>query len=815
MRRITKTILLVLLPMAVLLWSSHLQAHEQSQIEPPTETKKELSEPVAHLEEVIPLAAALSGRLVVLEKKIEGMLDLSSVERECAEVEVDLMDPARQLQQLKESKDYRFTKLAKLKQKLEQEKARIEEISNPLEKSIRLLDTWRKDWLAEQKHWDALESSLFKEGTLNQLKPIFLKAQGTIRKALDLITPKLEIMFSVQEKGSLIQEKIDALSAELDSFISVKRRSVLLDPSPPMLSPRYFSQFSNELWYAVQKSVDEILWPDRQFFDRMGWVILFHAFLSLVVIIAVYRNRQSLTNTERWCFLGQNPFSTGLFFGTIATFPFYFYWGIPETWRLLNSIIGVTSFVLLVVALIQKSWKRQFIYGIAVVIIGIRLMYTVNLPLPLFRLCTVLIASIGFLFCLRWARESTRLKESNIYSWLLRLSSLFFLFTIIAELWGKEGLAEYLFSSWIYSISLVLAFGLFSYLIRGGLEWVFHTSPLRRGKSLYGETSIIIHRVAFLLDFTLWGFVVFPTLLVIWGVYTNLAVAMEGLLTLGFNLGTQRISVGLVIFAAGIFYGSYLLSLTFQKLLMKEVLVKHRVEWGVRVSIGRLIHYTLVFVGFLLALFILGFRFTELTILLSAFGVGIGFGLQSIVNNFISGLILLFERPVRVGDTIELGGNWAEIKRIGLRSTTVQTFDQADVILPNADLVTNQVTNWTLSNRQARLIVPVGVAYGSDVILVMETLTSCARKNSKVAQTPPPQVLFLGFGANSLDFELRVWVVDVGERLTVKSELHQEIDRSFREAGIVIAFPQRDVHLDGTKPLEIRMVTEKPIADKE
>jgi len=244
------------------------------------------------------------------------------------------------------------------------------------------------------------------------------------------------------------------------------------------------------------------------------------------------------------------------------------------------------------------------------------------------------------------------------------------------------------------------------------------------------------------------------------------------------------------------------------------VLVRRRVEWGVRVSIGRLVHYTLVFVGFLLALFILGFKFTELTILLSAFGVGIGFGLQSIVNNFISGLILLFERPVRVGDTIELGGNWAEIKRIGLRSTTVQTFDQADVILPNADLVTNQVTNWTLSNRQARLIVPVGVAYGSDVALVMETLTTCARENSKVAQTPPPQVLFLGFGASSLDFELRVWVLDVGERLSVKSELHQGVDRSFREAGIVIAFPQRDVHLNGTKPLEIRMVSEKPITDK-
>jgi small-conductance mechanosensitive channel len=196
-----------------------------------------------------------------------------------------------------------------------------------------------------------------------------------------------------------------------------------------------------------------------------------------------------------------------------------------------------------------------------------------------------------------------------------------------------------------------------------------------------------------------------------------------------------------------------------------------------------------------LAISILGFEITKLTIMLSALGVGIGFGLQGVVNNFVSGLILLFERPVRVGDYIELGGTWCEIKRIGLRATTVQTFDQADVIIPNADLVINQVTNWTLSNRRARLIIPVGVAYGSDVPLVIETLMACVDGHSTVANTPAPQVLFLSFGESSLDFELRVWILDVDQRLTTQSELHQEIDRRFREAKIEIAFPQRDLHL--------------------
>ena len=253
-------------------------------------------------------------------------------------------------------------------------------------------------------------------------------------------------------------------------------------------------------------------------------------------------------------------------------------------------------------------------------------------------------------------------------------------------------------------------------------------------KLLHSDTDAIIRRVARFIDVVIWGLVLLPSILTIWGVYDNLEEATKGLLALGFNLGSQRISVGLLIVSAGILYGSFLVSWILQKLLMDEVLVRRRVERGVRLSIGRLVHYVLIFVGFLLALSTLGFEFTKLTIMLSALGVGIGFGLQGVVNNFVSGLILLFERPVRVGDTIEIGGKWAEIKRIGLRATTVQTFDQADVIIPNADLVTNQVTNWTLSNRRVRLTIPVGVAYGSDVPLVMETLMACAKANPKVAK---------------------------------------------------------------------------------
>ena len=218
-------------------------------------------------------------------------------------------------------------------------------------------------------------------------------------------------------------------------------------------------------------------------------------------------------------------------------------------------------------------------------------------------------------------------------------------------------------------------------------------------------------------------------------------------------------------------------------------------EKGVQISMGRLMHFAILLVGFLLALATLGVNFTNITIIGGALGVGIGFGLQTIVNNFVSGLILLFERPVRVGDYVEVEGLWAEIKKIGLRATIVETFDRADMVIPNSELISNRVTNWTRTNRMVRLKIPVGVAYGSDVALVMKILLECAQDNPSAMSSPPPQALFRGFGDSSLDFELRVFLLDIDFRRIVHSEILQEIDREFRLNGIEIPFPQRDLHL--------------------
>ena len=175
--------------------------------------------------------------------------------------------------------------------------------------------------------------------------------------------------------------------------------------------------------------------------------------------------------------------------------------------------------------------------------------------------------------------------------------------------------------------------------------------------------------------------------------------------------------------------------------------------------------------------------------------MGIGFGLQAIVNNFVSGLILLFERPIKVGDMIEVGTDIGEVKELGLRATTVQTFDNAEIVIPNSQLITGSVMNWTLAEKKVRVRVPVGVSYGSDISKVLEILLTCANENPLVLSTPKPVALFLAFGASSLDFELRAWIADFNDKLSTLSELNQDIEYEFSLAGIEIPFPQRDLHL--------------------
>jgi small-conductance mechanosensitive channel len=194
----------------------------------------------------------------------------------------------------------------------------------------------------------------------------------------------------------------------------------------------------------------------------------------------------------------------------------------------------------------------------------------------------------------------------------------------------------------------------------------------------------------------------------------------------------------------------------------------------------------------------MGIDMTKFTILAGAFGVGLGFGLQNIVNNFVSGLILLFERPVHVGDMIQVGEREGRLRRIGMRASVIRTLEGSEVIVPNGQLISEEVLNWTLSDQQRRLEIPVGVAYGTDPERVIELLTEVSSKHPEIMREPPPDTLFVGFGDSALNFLVRAWTNNFKNWQVVKSELTLGINAALRDSQISIPFPQRDLHIQAS-----------------
>lgn len=217
---------------------------------------------------------------------------------------------------------------------------------------------------------------------------------------------------------------------------------------------------------------------------------------------------------------------------------------------------------------------------------------------------------------------------------------------------------------------------------------------------------------------------------------------------------------------------------------------------GVRYAIGSIVRYCVIVLGLLVILAKLGIPMDVVTIVAGSLGVGIGFGLQQVTSNFVSGLILLVERPIKVGDRIEVGGVNGEVVKIAPRATTIVTNDNIAMIVPNSSFITSTVVNWSYSDRNVRFKVPVGVSYASDPERVREVLLRVARENTGILNEPASDVLFDGFGDSSMNFTLRVWTNEYTDRPNIlRSDLYFAICRAFRESGIEIPFPQRDLHI--------------------
>ncbi len=383
--------------------------------------------------------------------------------------------------------------------------------------------------------------------------------------------------------------------------------------------------------------------------------------------------------------------------------------------------------------------------------------------------------------------------------WLLYIAVLVI---IMVQALGFDNFAKYLVRGTFYTyFSGIIIFGirkslhaLFMDLAIGQHGWaktVRKKVGIREGDVL--SFFFWLKTITTLFLWTIWGLALFY----FWSLSSSYLNRIFSIFFSGFSIGNITI-VPVRLITALLAFG---VSLALTGWIKRRIDTRLRESYVSKSARDALVTLTGYF-GFILALFlglgIAGFQFSNFTVIAGALSVGIGFGLQNIVNNFVSGLILLFEHPIKRGDWVVVGDTEGYVKKISVRSTIIQTFDRSDVIVPNSDLISNKVTNWMLGDIYGRVKIPVGVAYGSDTKLVKKILLEVAHAHPMVLTDRPdmrPRVYFWEFGDSSLNFRLDVYIKDIDRRRTVRSEINFAIDEAFREHGITIPFPQRDIHI--------------------
>ncbi len=412
-------------------------------------------------------------------------------------------------------------------------------------------------------------------------------------------------------------------------------------------------------------------------------------------------------------------------------------------------------------------------------------------------------AIVLFAYFLRPARTAEREKTSRAHTLFIfsaRATLAVLTVGLVANLFGYYQLMLYLTIACIYSIFIALAIftalRVFTILFLAVLD-APSAERLAVVRVHRGAIARWIPRMLQWVGALIW----LGGTLELLGVRTWVKEQIAALLDFNIVGGSGNVTLGGVLGFWAILLLGFAFSTWLRFLLREELLKRLHMKRGIPELISTTLHYLLLLLVFLFAVNAGGVALNKFTVITGALGVGVGFGLQNIINNFVSGLILQFERPIRVGDVVEIqAGVTGTVTRIGIRASTVQTFQGAEIIIPNATFISSNVTNWTLSEAKRRVELPVGVAYGTDPKLVKELLERPAVQHPDVLTYPQPAVFFKEFGDSALNFELQFWVMQESNTVKVKSEVALEVMRLLSEAGIEIPFPQRDLHLRGVDP---------------
>ncbi|PLX95572.1 MAG: hypothetical protein C0621_03470 [Desulfuromonas sp.] len=743
--------------------------------------------------ELLPYVTRLETKKENALEAIAALKRVDALRLELSRLQSRQQDLARQFASWGGETEWGRSRLVDAEQRLRPQQNKLNTLLDEIAHRLNGLDAIQQEWRAESTFWQGWQESLAKTH-LSAAEELFSR----IEKAL--VAPGAEsekgtvTLLELQQQFLALSELVGQRLAHYEALLVRDEGAIFERNSPSFFDAEFSYALNDNVLAQMDQGIAQVQLPDESFFRRNAVQLIVQVLLVLTLWGSLRRLQYRPGKTDEWDFALQHPLASG-FFVAVAGLGLFYEQQSP-LWGLILWGLAAFSTAVLVTSLLRNRRKIVMVFLLAALFVLSLLLKLIAFPELLYRIYLALLCLGGMPFLFWLSRVNQRQRQGNVdgFSLALRGGVAILALALAAQLSGYSMFASRLIESTIEIVFMGLILTMALRLGRGGLDLLHEVGRLRSNRFFAETADDLIERLKQGYALVL-GVVALLYLLQVAEVVTSFYDAWGWLTGLAVTLGDARLSVGMLLSAALILYAMFFLSWLLQAFLDHEIFHKHALDRGVRDAIKKLLHYGLILFGGMLALGAVGVDFQNLAVIAGAFGIGIGFGLQNIVNNFVSGIILLFERPVKVGDVVVLDGEWGTILKIGLRSTIVETLDQAEIIVPNSQLISEKVTNWTLSSEVTRLVLPVGVAYGSDMTLVLKILKEVAQNHPLVLKAPEPSQIFTGFGDSSLDFELRVWMREVKYRLQVKSELGQAIDARFRQEGVEIPFPQRDLHV--------------------
>jgi potassium-dependent mechanosensitive channel len=679
-----------------------------------------------------------------------------------------------------------------------------------LEGQIRILGEQNTKW---QATWDQIQDPAGIEEVAARVR----QELNAIQNLQALAQKQLKLVLTLQnlasQSGRQIADAIEKINVAEDQF----RGRLLERDSYPLWSAGAYRESSQEIGYSLRRSASKDYTTTAEFLEAKAWKIVLAIFLFALALMLSFRLKKYVESGNQpgvppgAVEIFRRPYSVALVLALASTIgeassaplsigaALYLLW-LLATIRLLPSLI--------------KPSLKPLLYTLVVsnLLSGIRVWIPYSAPIR--RLFLALAMLVGVLV-VGWLTRIYRLQNlenvSRRHALLvlaIRFGLLLLTIGLFANIAGYVLLSHFLGAGVLLSamsatslycfvrvLSIVLVTTLRSPL--GGI-----LSEVQRWQAeTWGQRIFILAAIFLWLRVQVFLF----------AMNDNMSSFTSGLLEYSISLGKMEFTVGNLISVLLILGAGYAVAKAGTLLLRYLLTSRLTLQRGLPYAISKVAYYVLMLLVLFAAVSQAGVELNKFTVITGALGVGVGFGLQNIVNNFASGLILLFERPIRVEDTVEVNGLVGTVKRIGGRSSTIQTFQGAEVIVPNSNLLSNQVINWTLSSPWRRVDIPVGVAYGNDPKEIIKLLVSVADKNTGVMHEPAPNAFFLGFGDSSLNFELRFWSARQDTWFQLKSDVAIAVAEALQANGIEVPFPQRDLHVRSADPLlkEVLATTEK------